>query len=67
MLTTSESIKVIAPNSVILQGYSLYTISGAKVATGTKSEITTSYVASGIYILKLDFDKGIVVKKVVVK
>ena len=40
-------------------------LQGRKVATGTKSEIPTNFLASGIYILKLDFDKGTLTKKII--
>ncbi len=66
VITTSGVIKIVSSNNISLQSYAIYNISGAKVATGRESEITTSFFASGIYILKLDFDKGTVVKKVLV-
>ena len=51
---------------LILENYSVYSITGVKVATGKETEIATSTFTSGIYILILDFDKAIVVKKVAI-
>jgi hypothetical protein len=39
-------------------------MSGAQVLTGTITEINTTSLTNGIYILKLDFDKGSTVKKI---
>ena len=66
IITTTDAIKVISNQSVRLENYTIYSISGAKITTGTQSEIATSSFASGIYILKLDFDNGIVIKKVAI-
>jgi len=60
VITTSDELKVTHSNNIKLQNYTIYNMSGAIVTTGKKSEIPTTYLASGIYILKLDFDKGIV-------
>lgn len=65
IITALNTIKILYANSVQLKAYSIYTISGQKIANGTESEIPTSTFTSGIYILKLDFDKGPVVKKLV--
>lgn len=46
--------------------YTIYSITGAKVATGNENEIKTSTFSNGIYILKLDFDKGTLVEKVII-
>ncbi len=67
VITTTDALKIIASNSVGLQNYTLYNIAGSKVATGTENEILTSAFSKGIYILKLDFNKGTVTKKVIVK
>lgn len=66
IFTTTDAIKIIASNNIRLENYSLYSISGAKIATGTETEIPTNTLANGIYILKLDFDRGTVTKKVVI-
>ncbi|WP_179319724.1 leucine-rich repeat domain-containing protein [Winogradskyella helgolandensis] len=66
VVTTTDAIKIIASNNIKLENYALYTITGHKVATGIESEIPINYLASGIYVLKLDFKNGTVVKKVAV-
>jgi len=66
VITNKDMIKVISSNSVKLKNYSLYNITGAKVSSGKETEISTTSFSSGIYILKLDFDKGSLIKKVAV-
>ncbi|WP_179007188.1 leucine-rich repeat domain-containing protein [Winogradskyella forsetii] len=65
-ITTTGGFRILASSNNKLQNYTLYSISGAKVATGAESDISTAYLASGIYILKLNFRAGIVVKKIIV-
>ncbi|RSK39663.1 leucine-rich repeat domain-containing protein [Mangrovimonas spongiae] len=67
VITTAESIEVETSNNIQLESYSMYTISGQKIKTGSESEIATGSMASGIYILKLDFDRGMISKKVLIK
>lgn len=66
VITTTDKIKVSFSNNIRLQNYTLYNITGIEVVKGKEREIPTTYLAKGIYILKLDFDKGTVVKKVAV-
>jgi hypothetical protein len=66
VITTSNEIRIIASNAIHLENYSIFNISGAKVATGTESEISSSFLSDGIYILKLKFNKGVYVKKIIV-
>ncbi|MBU2930252.1 leucine-rich repeat domain-containing protein [Winogradskyella psychrotolerans] len=66
VFTTTDTIKVISSNDNRLQNYTIYSITGAKVAIGTQNEIATSSFASGIYVLKLEFDRGTITKKVLV-
>ena len=66
IILTTNGLEVLASNSVQLQRYSVYSISGAKVKTGRESIITTNTLSHGIYVLKLEFDKGIVTKKVLI-
>lgn len=66
VITTTDGISVVTSNNVRLENYTIYSLTGAKVATGTDSEISTSFLANGIYVLKLDFDKGSMVRKVMV-
>ncbi|WP_296386157.1 leucine-rich repeat domain-containing protein, partial [Winogradskyella sp.] len=67
IFSTMDAINITASHNVQLENYTLYSISGAKITTGTENRITTSSFAKGIYILKLDFDKGTVVKKIAIK
>lgn len=66
IITIDNGIEVVTDNSIRLQNYTIYSMTGSKVTIGNESEIPTGFLSSGIYILKLDFDKGIVVKKVLV-
>ncbi|NJM79400.1 MAG: T9SS type A sorting domain-containing protein [Flavobacterium sp.] len=50
-----------------LENYTVYNLSGQKIAKGIETEIETTTFSSGIYIINLNFDRGSVVKKVVIK
>jgi len=65
VFTTSSEIKVITSNTVRLENYTIYSISGAKIKEGTESTIDIDAISNGIYIIELNFDKGTLVKKVV--
>ncbi|MBC2846029.1 leucine-rich repeat domain-containing protein [Winogradskyella flava] len=65
VITTSSEIKVITSNTVRLENYTIYSISGAKIKEGTESTIGIDAISNGIYIIELNFDKGTLVKKVV--
>ncbi|OUS02827.1 hypothetical protein A9Q86_01905 [Flavobacteriales bacterium 33_180_T64] len=67
VIATVGTIKIVSSSSISLESYTLYNISGAKIASGNESNIATTSLANGIYILKLDFDKGTVVKKLALK
>lgn len=67
VITTTDAIKIISDNSLQLQDYTLYSISGIEIVTGKENNISTNTVSSGVYILRINFDKGVVVKKVLVK
>lgn len=64
IISNTDSIKILNSNSIHLKNYTVYSISGAKVATGTENEIPTYFLSSGIYVLKLEFDRGVMTKKV---
>jgi hypothetical protein len=66
VITTFDEIKIIASSNLQLQYYTIYNMSGAKVASGNKSEISSSFLARGMYILKIGFDKGTAVRKVII-
>lgn len=66
-ITTTNEIKIVSPDSLRLENYTIYNISGAKVKQGTETTIAIEAIANGIYILKLTFDKGTITKKVVLK
>jgi len=66
ILNTPNAIAISYSNTIRFQNHTVYSISGAKVTTGKERNINTTFLASGIYILKLDFDKGTVVTKVVI-
>ncbi|MCF6279663.1 MAG: leucine-rich repeat domain-containing protein [Flavobacteriaceae bacterium] len=66
VITTADELKVTYSNNITLQNYAVYNMFGGKVSTGINNRIPTTFLASGVYILKLDFDKGIVTKKIIV-
>lgn len=67
VITYADAINIVSDNSLQLQDYTMYSISGMEIATGKESHIPTSTFASGIYILKLNFDRGTLVRKVILK
>lgn len=66
VITTINGLEIISNNSINLENYTIYSITGAKVKDGTESTIATTAFSSGIYILKLDFDKGSLIKKIAI-
>lgn len=66
LITSSDSISLLLPNNIRLKNYILYNISGVSVASGNTSEIATSSLANGVYVLKLDFHEGTAIKKVII-
>ncbi|NRD20040.1 leucine-rich repeat domain-containing protein [Winogradskyella eckloniae] len=66
VFTTTNAIKVIVSNHARLQNYTIYSITGTLIEEGSATEIATTHFASGIYVLQLEFDTGIIIKKVVV-
>ncbi len=64
VITSANEIKIISANTVSLKSYELYDMTGARVSKGTESIIPTGSLASGIYIIKLDFTEGSLVKKI---
>lgn len=63
----SNFIRIMSNSQIEFNGYTMYSITGAEIALGTTREISTASYSKGIYILKLNFTKGIVTKKVVIK
>lgn len=66
VVTATHAVKIISDYSLQLQDYTMYSISGIEIVTGKESTISTSTFASGIYILKLNFDRGAVVRKIII-
>ncbi len=66
LYTTNDIIKMSFSNQLSLESYTLYNLSGVQVSTGKETNISTSSLANGIYILKLDFDTGTLIKKIAI-
>ena len=66
VITTTDQIKIIASNNISLENYTMYSITGAKVINGTDRNINTSFLSDGVYIIKLNFDRGTVTKKIII-
>jgi hypothetical protein len=66
VITYADAINIVTENNLQFQDYTMYSISGMEIATGKESHIPTGTFASGIYILKLNFDRGTAVKKVII-
>ena len=67
VITSEHIIEIVSDNSIRLENYTLYNISGKEAATGKESKISTAAFSKGVYFIKLDFDKGIITKKIVIK
>ena len=67
VITSEHIIEIVSDNSIRLENYTLYNISGQEVATGKESEISTAAFSKGVYFIKLDFDKASITKKIVIK
>ncbi|KJD33095.1 hypothetical protein PK35_09035 [Tamlana nanhaiensis] len=63
VISTYNGLTVVTSNNVTLQNYTIYNLSGVKVKSGQENKINTNYLASGVYILRLKFNKGQMVKK----
>ena len=63
IFSTLNKLKVEYSNDIKLQNYTIYNMSGVEVLSGKKKEISTDFLSGGIYIIKLDFDKGSLTKK----
>lgn len=63
---SSNVLKIVTVDGIQLLSYTIYTISGNKIANGKAVEISTASFTNGIYILKLDFNKGSIVEKVII-
>lgn len=61
----ANTLQVSSGNTVQLQKYTIYSLSGAPVAVGTGTEADIASLSSGLYIAQLDFDKGTLIKKFV--
>ena len=66
LISASETIEIITSKTIKLKNYKLFSISGAEILKGNSTTISKSFLAHGVYILKLHFDKGTVTKKVLV-
>ncbi|MEM5564701.1 leucine-rich repeat domain-containing protein [Psychroserpens sp. AS72] len=65
IITTAEELKIITSNYATLKNYTIYSITGAKVKSGTENTIAIDVLSKGIYILELTFDTGKLTKKFV--
>ena len=60
---TPEGFIIEMPTNLHLLNYRVYNMTGQEVARGNENNIHTSSLASGIYILRLQFNEGILTKK----
>ena len=64
VVNNKNQLQIITSNEVNLQNYTLYNLSGSIVKSGNENQFSTQQFAKGIYVLKLNLDKGIVTKKI---
>ena len=58
-------LQIITSNTTQLKDYEIYNMAGVKVKEGIENTFIISALASGVYILKLNLDKGVSIKKFV--
>ena len=63
VITTSNELEISYSNNIALETYTIYSITGAKIKEGSENNIAIDDMSNGVYILKLNFDKGIAVRK----
>lgn len=65
ILFNANTIKVFTTNNIVVENIEVYTISGRNVLKGNDSELSTISLSSGVYVMKITTNKGIVTKKFV--
>jgi hypothetical protein len=65
IISSTDKVEVKHSNSIELQGYSIYNMSGAKIKEGKENTISINTLSTGIYILELKFNEGRIAKKFV--
>ena len=66
VITASDYTRIFTSDQVKLNSYTIYNIAGAKVYTGKNQHISHDLFSNGVYILKLNFDRGVVTKQVII-
>ena len=66
-IQSSSNIEIQAPSGIRLENYSIYSISGSNVQNGTTTIISTESLDTGVYILQNNFNKGILVEKIIIQ
>jgi hypothetical protein len=64
LFSTNNGLEIIFNKELELKNYTLFSLSGKLIKTGIETTISTNKISSGIYLLKLDFNEGTLVKKV---
>lgn len=65
IISSTDKVEVKHLNSIVLEHYSIYTISGAKIREGKENSININTLSNGIYILELKFNEGRISRKFV--
>lgn len=64
VINFNNRIEINTINNVEFHSYSLYNLSGSLVKSGNENQLSAQQFAKGIYILKLNFGRGIISKKI---
>lgn len=67
IITTKNSLNIVSNNNLQLENYIIYNLSGQEITKGIETLIEITSFSGGIYIVNLNFDKGSIVKKVLIK
>lgn len=64
IITNNNTLFISSSNSINFKSYMIYSISGAEALKGTNNEVSLTGLASGIYIIEVLFEEGVVRKKI---
>lgn len=67
IITTENGLNIVSNNGLQLENYTIYNLSGQEIKSGIENQIETSTYSKGVYIMLLNFDKGIVTKKILIQ
>ncbi|SHH60291.1 M4 family metallopeptidase [Winogradskyella jejuensis] len=65
VINTEDGLRVLTEHDTQFKSYRIYSMTGAKVAEGNTKDIYISFLANSVYILHLELDAGVIIKKII--